>query len=176
MTQPGPHIPRKRISATTHGERRLSSKVEFGRKSFLFVPTVAGCMRRCWENSKWDAGNPRLPRGKDSVGGICGGGVPGRECMQCGGIWDTRLDAHVSLGARLGGAVLVVSPRGMRRRGSVRTSPSSRFRLKKWPYAPPRETTPCTWGSHTLHSTCEVQAQPLGGEWAAQGRAELISH
>ena len=39
--------------------------------------------------------------------------------MQCGGIWGTRLDAHVSLGARLGGAVLVVSPRGMRRRGSV---------------------------------------------------------
>ena len=36
----------------------------------LSSPTVAGCMRRCWENSKWDAGNPRLPRGKDSVGGI----------------------------------------------------------------------------------------------------------
>ena len=71
-----------------------------------------------------------------------GGGVPGRECMKCGGIWDTRLDAHVSLGARLGGAVLVVSPRGMRRRGSVRTSPSWRFRLKKWPDGPPRETTP----------------------------------
>ena len=62
--------------------------------------------------------------------------------MQCGGLWGTRLDAHVSLGARLGGAVLVVSPRGMRRRGFVRTSPSSRFRVKKWPYGPPRETTP----------------------------------
>ena len=72
-----------------------------------------------------------------------GGGVPGRECMQCGGLWGTRLDAHVSLGARLGGAVLVVSPRGMRRRGSVRSSPSSRFRLKKWPYGPPP-------GNHTV--------------------------
>ncbi len=25
-------------------------------------PTVAGCMWRCWENSKWDAGSPRLPQ------------------------------------------------------------------------------------------------------------------
>ena len=63
--------------------------------------------------------------------------------MQCGGLWGTRLDAHVSLGARLGSAVLVVSPRGMRRRGSVRTSPSSRFRVKKWPYGPPP-------GNHTV--------------------------
>ena len=59
--------------------------------------------------------------------------------MQCGGIWGTRLDPQVSLGAGLGGAVLVVSPRGMRRKGPGKTSPSQLFWTKKWPYGPPRE-------------------------------------
>ena len=68
-----------------------------------------------------------------------GGGVPRRECMQCGGIWGTRLDPQVSLGAGLGGAVLVVSPRGMRRKGPGKTSPSQSFWTKKWPDAPLRE-------------------------------------
>ena len=56
--------------------------------------------------------------------------------MQCGGIWGTRLDPQVSLGAGLGGAVLVVSPRGMRRKGPGKTSPSQLFWTKKWPYGP----------------------------------------
>ena len=59
--------------------------------------------------------------------------------MQCGGIWGTRLDPQVSLGAGLGGAVLVVSPRGMRRKGPGKTSPSQSFWTKKWPDAPLRE-------------------------------------
>ena len=72
-----------------------------------------------------------------------GGGVPRRECMQCGGIWGTRLDPQVSLGAGLGGAVLVVSPRGMRRKGPGKTSPSQLFWTKKWPDGPLFTSTPC---------------------------------
>ena len=75
-----------------------------------------------------------------------GGGVPRRECMQCGGIWGTRLDPQVSLGAGLGGAVLVVSPRGMRRKGPGKTSPSLLFWTKKWPYGPLLTSTPCSPG------------------------------
>ena len=38
------------------------------------------------------------------------GRVPRRTCAQCGGVWGTRLDAQVSPGANLEGAVLEVSP------------------------------------------------------------------
>ena len=38
------------------------------------------------------------------------GRVPRRTCAQCGGMWGTRLDAQVSPGANLEGAVLEVSP------------------------------------------------------------------
>ena len=41
-------------------------------------PTVAACVWRCWENSKWDAGSPRLPQVKDSVGGMWWGSAKAR--------------------------------------------------------------------------------------------------
>ena len=52
------------------------------------------------------------------------GRVPRRTCAQCGGMWGTRLDAQVSPGANLEGAVLEISPgqegwRGPRKRAAI---------------------------------------------------------
>ena len=69
-------------------------------------------------------------------------GVPKCTCAQCGGMWGTRLDAEVTPGASLDGAVLEVSPGGKRRRGPERRPPSHSLPCKKWPDSPPHKLTP----------------------------------